>query len=136
MANEKRSKLRSLTVAAKKNFKNEIVDWEGEKFEIRQPSVGTRGEIMQRARESEESVSFNVGAMQIWMVIYCTYIPGTNELVFTEEDYANLNEHPTGTFLDKFVGVATRLVNMTPVEDAKNSVEALSDNSSSESPEK
>jgi len=121
---ELRKQLRSLTAGAKVEFKKESIEWEGQSFEIRQPSVAIKSKIMQKSRisldEEDKAASMDFGAMQIWSVIYCTYVPGTEELVFEEVDEATLSSKPSGSFVDKFAAIAMKLMNVEPDEAAKN----------------
>ena len=119
----KRDSLRKLTVGAEKNFASEIVEYNGDEFEIRQPSVSVRSKILKKSSLSDDiddlgKVEFD--KMQIYAVIYCTFIPGTDELVFDESDIPSLREQPTGSFVDEFAAVAMKLMNVKPEADAKN----------------
>jgi len=44
-----KNKLREVTVGTQHTFKREIVEWEGQEFEIREPSVYVRGQIMNKS---------------------------------------------------------------------------------------
>jgi len=127
MAERKKSMrdiLRAKTVGAKKQFKSEIVEWDGEKFEIRQPSVGQRGKILQASKVQTGDVEkMDFAKLQAVAVICCTYVPGTNEQVFEEADLDALMELPAGSFVDEFSQVALRLMNVEAEVAAKNSVE-------------
>ncbi len=128
MAKSSVDKLRAATVGSTKNFASEKVEWNGNEFEIRQPSVAKKSKIMSKCRiplsEGDESefttASLDYGEMQVWSVIYCTFDPETGERIFEEDDYPNLREQPSGGFVDRFSSVAMRLMNVQPEEDAKN----------------
>ncbi len=133
-----RAKLRSLTVGAKKKFKSELVEWEGEQFEVRQPSVTQRSAIMQNAQEismeeGEQRVKVDYAKMQIWSVICCTYVPGDDTPLYTEADYEVMSSSPASSYVDKLSAIATKLMNASPEEVAKNFDVIPSDSSSSES---
>lgn len=127
-----RKQLRAITVGSKNIFKKEIEKFGGNEFEIRQPTVALKSKIMQKCRVSVDedtddkevktisTESFNLGAMQVWSVIYCTYEPGTDNLVFEETDEPALSQKPAGSFVDQFSATAMKLMNVQPEEDAKN----------------
>lgn len=134
MASNVRKELRNTTVGKEPEFKKEIEKWNGKEFEIRQPSVSQKSKIMSKCRISipeEEQDSENVGGvttadfdygeMQIWSVIYCTYVPDTDQRVFEENDKEMLAKQPSGSFVDQFGATAMRLMNVEPEEDRKNS---------------
>jgi len=50
--------------------------------------------------------------MILWGAIYCTYVPGTDDKVFEESDYAVLSEQPSGGIVDKLGKVALDLLNV------------------------
>lgn len=123
-----KNKLRSLTVGAAKIFGEEIVEYQGEQFKIRQPSVAQRAQIMQQAKIATGDVEkFDLAKMQVWATICCTYTM-ENDPVFTQEDYASLENQPCGSFVDTFAPVALRLMNVEAEEKAKNSESTRKDN--------
>jgi len=108
-----KNKLREVTVGTQHTFKRETVEWEGQEFEIREPSVYVRGQIMNKSGMgiSKDNSDINFSNAQIAAVIYCTYVPGTDDLVFSEKDVSMLQQQPSGGFVDKFSSVAMRLMN-------------------------
>jgi len=105
-----RDSIRSATVGSKAEFKKEIVEFNGRKVEIRQPSVKVRRELFKRCMDDQgrvDSMDFLV-----WAVIYNTYVPGTDERVYDEEDYDAFISKPAGGFMDKFGEVASKLMNV------------------------
>jgi len=129
-----RDQIRSTTLGAKREFASEIVEAEGEEFEVRQPTVGERGRIYQKALpdtisedvDNKEEMTrglmskVDISSLQIWAVIHCTYVPETDEKVFEPSDFEALSELPAGTFLDELAPAAMSLLNVKPKEDAKN----------------
>lgn len=128
-----RSKIRSNTIGKASKFASEVIEINGEEIEVRQPSVKTRSILMKKSREttsnkvevgdvSAEDVlqSIDYGKMQVLSVIYCTFVPGTDERVFSEEDYDALINQPAGGFVDDISTVAMDLMNAKPEEEAKN----------------
>jgi len=109
-------KLRAATIGAKKNFKSETIEFNGVKFEIRQPSVSARSELTKQCTGSDGQI--NMFKFLVWLVIELTYEPNTDNKVFTAEDYDTLVGQPTGGFVDAFSEVAASLVNVD-MEDKK-----------------
>lgn len=127
-----RDKLRSKTVGAKKQFKSEIVEWDGEQYEIRQPSVGQRGRILQAAKvQTGDAEKMDLAKLQVMATVCCTYVPGEDTPVFEEADIEALMELPAGSFVDEFAQVALRFMNVDAEEAAKNSTTIASASSSS-----
>ena len=122
-----RKKLRDKTVGGKSKLRSIVKEFDGEKFEIKQPTVATRGRIMKECKvpltddEDEMASKIDYSEMQVWAVIYCTFVPGTNERVFTEADADLLRNQPAGSFVDEFAAEAMDLMNVAPEEAAKNS---------------
>ncbi len=131
-----RDRLRAKTVGAAKRFKEEIVEWEGEKFLIRQPSVAQRSAILQKARvktdEQGKVADMDMAVLQVWAAICCTYVPGEDKPLFEEADVENLMGQPSGGFVDLFGNTALKLMNVEAEKDGKNSVETPNGSSSSQ----
>ncbi|MFW5903055.1 MAG: hypothetical protein ACOCTT_04155 [archaeon] len=121
---EIKNKLREITVGKSPEFKSEIVEIDGQEFEMREPSVGTRGKIISGSgiSFSQDGVDndMNISQMQILVVVYCTYVPDTDEQVFSEKDIPMLLEQPAGSFVDKLAQVGMRLMNQQDEGDSKN----------------
>ncbi len=118
-----KERLREITVGSDPDLKSEIVEYNGEKFEVRQPTVATRSEILSKSGMSVTDAKgneVNFGNAQIAAVIFCTYVPGTDDRVFEEEDVPMLRQQPAGSFVDKLSRVAMRLMNVDSEEEAKN----------------
>jgi len=128
-----RNTIRSNTIGKKSKFASKLVDVGEDKVEVRQPSVKTRSILMKKSRGvksskievgevSAEDVlqSIDYGKMQVLAVIYCTFVPDTEERIFTESDYEALINQPAGGFVDDISTVAMDLMNTKPEEDAKN----------------
>ncbi|MEW5725089.1 MAG: hypothetical protein AB1896_18395 [Thermodesulfobacteriota bacterium] len=96
---EIKDKLRALTVGAKKQFARKKVLYKGEEFEVKQPSQAERQEVFQRCRRDENGGLDKVD-FAIWSVILLTFVPGTDERVFSPEDYEGLLGTPAGGFVD------------------------------------
>lgn len=104
--------IRDKTLGAKKGFKTKNVQLEdGTEVEIRQPSIKRRKEIMNAVTDEQGNV--DGGDLVVWAAIYCSFVPGENETVFSEEDYEALLEEPTGSFVDDFGQAALELMNVS-----------------------
>ena len=127
--------LRDNLLAKTPEFKKEFETINGKKYEIRQPSVAGREQIMDSCRfdlsqvdendseeEAKKKVAQNIKTtdMRIWSMIYMVYVPGTDERVFDPEDYEMLKKQPTGSFVDTLSSTCMKLLNKKPEEDAKN----------------
>lgn len=112
-----KQKLRSLTLGKKKSFVKRIVNIEGEDFEVRQPTIGQRGEIRNKSMkittgDDDSDVEFDMFSFLICAVVELTYVPGTDERVFSDEDYDNLKSMPAGGWFDKLTKEASELCNV------------------------
>ncbi len=114
-----RDELRAITVGSKKDFTSKTVKFKGKEFEIRQPSIKDRKNL--RKYSVDENGDWDVLEALMWMVIFHTYVPGTNERVFEEQDYEELSSMPTGGFIDAFAEVAAKLLNVDAKALEKNS---------------
>ena len=108
-----RDTLRQATLGAKKHFRKEIVEFNGQEFEIRQPTIKSRSELRAKCTTvTKDGVSFDTFEFLVWSVIQNTYVPNTDERVFDDTDYNVLVENPTGGFMDKFSEIASKLLNV------------------------
>ena len=105
----KRDKLRSLTVGGNKTFSKHIVEYGGEQFEFRTPTVGTFRRIRNLATLDGEA---DEAAIVIWGIIYFCYVPGTDERVFDDVDFDNFMNSP----LNGFFGVLREGFDMIAAE--------------------
>ena len=113
MSETQLEKLRRLTLGAKRDFKSELVEYDGEKFEIRQPTIKARSELREKCTTiSDDGVQFDMFEFLVWAVIHNTYVPDTQYRVFEDTDYEALVQNPIGGFMDQFSEVAAKLVNV------------------------
>lgn len=130
----KRDRLRSMTVGAKKDFRTKLVEVDGEEFEIRQPSIKERSAIIQRAQvglDDDNKPKVDPGIMQVESILRLCYVPGTNELVYESGDRENLMGQPTGGFVDELGQACMKMLNIKK-ETEKDFGKAQRDSSSSE----
>lgn len=118
-----RDKLRKAATSGKhRQFKKKIVKFNGEEFEVRQPSNAIRSQILAKSKiiSRDQTEEIDIGAMQVWGVIQLTYVPGTDERVFEEADYETLANEPTGGIVDTLSPVITEFLNVESQVEAKN----------------
>ena len=109
-----RDKLRGLTLGKAKQ-KSVIADFGGARYEIRQPSIKTKVDVTARLDASANDIVKGL-EMLVWLVIKCTYVPGTDELVFEDADYEGLLGCPSGGFVEHFGNLALRLSDVNVAE--------------------
>jgi hypothetical protein len=113
-----RDELRAATVGAKKVFRTKSVEWNGLKFEFRQPSLAGRRKLRDKALDDGGMI--DIFEALVWGVIWNTYVPGTDELVFEETDYDSLVSTPPGGFMDEFAVEIAELYNLDAASIGKN----------------
>lgn len=117
-----RDKIRSKTVGSANIFKSKIINHAGLDIEIKEPSVETWGQILENSRGSDDS-GIKFQEYLIWTVIYCSFIPGTDVLLFEETDYDSLMKKPKDSFVSDFNDIAQKLMTLDVGEAVKNSEE-------------
>ena len=121
-AKKLRDELRAKTVGSACIFKSRIKEYNGVEVEIREPSVETWGLILEKARGSKgETIKFS--EYLLWTVIYCTFVPGTNLLLFEDTDYDGLKTKPKDSFVSEFNEIAQQLMELDTGVATKNSEE-------------
>lgn len=92
--------------------KSKTVDFEGQKYEVRAPSVRSRAQILRRAGVlDEKKKETDPGRMQVAAVIACTFDPESGERVFEEADFEALLEDPAGGVVDALAAPALEFLN-------------------------
>ena len=122
-----KEELRSFTIGARKHFEKETVEIsigdQTKAFEVRQPTIGQRGVINNKAMQfNDGEMEFDMFGFLICAVVELTYVPGTDERVFSEEDYESLKSLPAGGWFDKLTSTASTLCNVKSDEVKKPSV--------------
>lgn len=121
-----KERLRIATLGQPTNFKKEIVEINGEKFEVRQPSIAARAELRIKCMDTDNfgKPQFNSFKFMLWSVIANTFVPDTNDKVFEDTDYDVLISQPSGGFVDTLTEAAMRMSNVE-VSSAKKSSETI-----------
>lgn len=117
--------LRAATLGTKKDFRKSIVPINGVDFEVRQLSVKGRRDLLEKAYNSETS-KLDTQEYLVWSVIKTTFVPGTDELVYSDADYESLVAEPTGSFVDKLGEASSKLLNVEEGKDTPASSETSS----------
>ena len=85
-------------------FRREKVAYKGVDFEIREPSVGDRGDILQLAGVGEmdddgKPKTANAALLQAWCTVRLTYLAGTEERVFADRDLERVINSRVGGYM-------------------------------------
>ena len=113
-----RDKIRSKTLGVQPVFKTRSIQYDGMEIELREPNISQWGDLIKQARNKDETI--NIGEFMVRLVLYCSYVPGTDELVFEEGDYAKLKKQPRSGFVAQLSDVATALITLDQSEAVKN----------------
>lgn len=103
-----RAKLRAKTIGAKKVFRRESVEFEGDAFEFIQPTLGERKSIVASVRNEDGEVDDI--ALMVESVIALTVVPGTTDRVFEDTDRESMLGMPSGSFVEKFAEKAVQVL--------------------------
>ena len=115
---ELRNKLRAVTIGAVKKPRSKVLEINGEKLEVRQPTIKQRDDLRSKCIDripldnGDFEMKLDSIAYQIWGVILFTYIPGTNERVFENADFDLMANSFTGSFVDDLYEVFVELSNV------------------------
>lgn len=129
-----RERLRAHMLSAELDFSGPIVEWEGDEYEVRRPSVANRGAIVKAGKiiggkgGKDEA---DLAGIQAAAVISLTVLPGTDIRVFDASDKARLIAQPCGGLFDALSKVATANMNVDTGEVRGNSEETPSASSDS-----
>lgn len=112
-------KLRALTIGAAKKFRSEIVEYEGERFLIREPSVGEKEEIQRKCgllsikadKKGGNSMELPLAKLKVYAMIACVRDPETGDAVFNAADFDALIGQPDSGFMSVLGDKALAMVN-------------------------
>lgn len=130
---ELKDKIRAKTVGSSKVFKFKMVQFDEMEIEIREPSVRDWGKIMKAvmSMNSEEgSNKMEYDKYLIWSVIYCAFVPGSDEKVYEDTDYDALANFPRSGFVGEFSEIAMDMMNSDSEQTEKNSEKTATDKTS------
>src|SRR5574343_1586941 len=112
-----RDRLRSKTVGAPAVHLSRQVEWNGEMYEVRAPSMILQQRIERIAMQKDGSQD-NFKAL-FAAVINCVYVPGTDVLVFEAADEAGLGERSIKDVVGVFARALTELAKEASIEAAE-----------------
>lgn len=113
-----RETLRNKILGAKHSAKSKIVEWEGEKFEVRQPTVKGRNDLYKKC--IDDNGQMDMTAFIVWGAILHTYAPNSDDLVFEDADYDVLSNLPSGGFLDLLSEAVSEVIGTDRKKTTKN----------------
>lgn len=103
-------------------FKSVIITSDdGKDFEVRQPSIKVRADIRSASTtiSSNGTLEFRPFEFALRAAMACTYVPGTSDLVFSDEDFDVLSGMPSGGLIDDLSQAAADLCNLDSKESKK-----------------
>jgi hypothetical protein len=120
-----RAEIRQALLGNRPEFKTKVIkDANGFEYEVRQPSIRGRSDIRKSATTTDDkgNITFEPFDFMLRAAMACTFVPGTNELVFCDEDYDALVSMPAGSVIDELSQTAAEFCNVEgKVSDAKKS---------------
>ncbi len=128
-----KNKIRAKTIGSTKVFKSRIIEFDEMEIEIREPSVKVWGQILKAVTGIEKdntSGKMEYDKYLIWSVIYCAFVPGTDEKIYEDTDYETLESYPKSGFVGEFSEIAMDMMNSNQEEVEKKLDETASDNQS------
>ena len=111
MADNARGILRS-TILKNKRGRTITVDFFGQDVEVRQPTVG---QILKQQDETDRN------KLLVNLIVEYCYVPGTDERVFTKEDYDEIVQLPVGKWFNDLNSAIADLTGVNVEEAEKNS---------------
>lgn len=114
-----RDKLRKAAFEAKPAV-SQFVTFDGNEFEIRQPTIGGRGDILKQSGLKKDGEMDNINDFQFALLLNCVYVPDSNDKVFEQSDKpAFLNQQPDGLY-EVLIKACNEVFTAAPAEAAKN----------------
>lgn len=119
----KRKALRDLCLGEKADgFARKLVEFGGETFEVREPSVGERSEILKAAGVTPgDDKPLDVGKLTCAAVSNLVYVPGSNVRVFDPGDVREMLNKRVSGFMSALGDVAVKMLNVEDDELGKGS---------------
>lgn len=126
---ELRDKLRAKALATAPKFKSVLIEFEGATYEVRAPSIRDAATISEAAgltrhrqkAKGETEADVRVDRYLVTAITLLTFVPGTDERVFTKADEEVLMGMPSDSGLIEVLGEAATGFLKAAKEDAKNS---------------
>lgn len=121
MSSDIRSKLRAVTLGAPAVRASVLVEWGGEKLEVRRPTLAQQRAIDQ-ASTDKKGKKDNMRAL-ILALIQCVYVPGTDEQVFERADVDALEAQSDDGFIGALARGVSELAKQGSAEEAEKNSE-------------
>lgn len=86
------------------------VEFNNVTFELLQPTVGQRADIMKSSTDSQGNI--NPMDYPVYALLQLAVVPGTNERIFDDTDVDTIREDLVGGFVDKAVPELNKLINV------------------------
>lgn len=116
---ELRARLRGATLGAERKADCEMVEWGGEKFEVRRPSL-KQSKAIETGSKNKDGVTDSYRALVLG-IVHTVYVPGTSERVFDERDADGLMESDLRGYVGAFANAIKKLsAEATPEQAEKN----------------
>lgn len=123
-----------------------VVEFGGEKIEVRQPTIGERARIIRESQTlkgtstkdgdgAEVELKTDSAELQALAIICCSYLPGTDQRVFSPADREELKAHYMGSAIEELANAAIKLFNVKESDAAKKSGQTPTSTSGTSSPE-
>lgn len=98
-----RDQLREKALGISRKPLSKVVEYDGAAYEVRQLTLRTRAETQSKYFKvglKDGETSYDMLAQQVHSVIAATYVPGTDQKVFTEQDFDGLADGLTDGLAD------------------------------------
>jgi DNA-binding protein YbaB len=117
---EARDRLRQKTLGSSVVESSMKVEWDGDTYEVRSPSLAQQKRIRNASVDAKSGDSDDIKALVLGL-IECIYVPDTNEKVFEKADVESLMERSTNGFVGVFMKALGKLSKVDIDETKKNS---------------
>ncbi len=106
--------LRAAMLGKQHVFMKKTYKLDGQEIEVRQPTVGGRAKLMKKCeKDVGKGTRIDMAEFMVYSVIFNCYVPGTNEHIFSEEDFDALMGMPSGSFIDDLSELAAEMSNVS-----------------------
>ena len=116
-----RDELRAATLGETAKFTSEEVEYNGQKYEIREPTIKQRTVIMQQAKVTGSNEDKrDLGKLVAWACVECVYVPDTQEHVYEVADVEGMINRPCKSWVSVFGDKVLEAMNVKADEASKN----------------
>lgn len=104
---EARARLRGATLGQTRKADHEIVEWNGERFEVRRPTL-KQSKLVDVGSKNKDGSTDSYRALVLG-IIHTVYVPGTDQRVFDERDSDLLMDSDLTGYVGAFANAIKRL---------------------------